>query len=76
MLLKQKLKVLTPTESKSKGVIRPDMDGPLIKGNGDIDYLCGKCNHVIAKSVNRWDLERMVNAAFECYKCKKINVLQ
>lgn len=57
--------------SKSKGLPQETRMQPFIKGNSDVDYLCGNCGHLLAESVNS---EQVEDITFECPVCGSYNV--
>lgn len=73
MMAVYKFKPVLATENL--GVITPDFSGPVFKGSGPDDYLCPKCDRVLAKSVTLSDLSRMLNMAIRCYDCKQVSKL-
>jgi phage FluMu protein Com len=40
-------------------------------GNGELDYVCGQCNHVVAENVSQGEIS--TDTVFECPNCKQFN---
>ena len=40
-------------------------------GNGELDYVCGQCNQVIAENVSQGEIS--TDTVFECPNCKQFN---
>ena len=51
---------------RSRPVIAAPPDEPLIRGNGDTDYVCAGCDTVIAESIAPGEIKSLV---FECSSC-------
>jgi hypothetical protein len=66
------LSVIEEPEPMSRTVIRSKAEKilPLFKGNGNIDYLCGSCQTVLAEHV--WKLS-MSNIVILCPSCHSFN---
>ncbi len=43
---------------------------PFISGKGALNYTCGKCNHLILKSIRRIQI---LDAVYKCPKCGAFN---
>ncbi len=43
---------------------------PFIAGRGALNYVCGKCNHIILKSLLRIQI---TNSVYKCPKCGAYN---
>lgn len=55
-----------PRVLKSRLVMAAPPDEPLIRGNGDMDYVCAGCERVIAESIALGEINSLV---FECAGC-------
>ncbi len=44
---------------------------PFMMGNGELDYVCGQCNYVIAENVSQGEIS--TDTAFQCPNCKEFN---
>jgi hypothetical protein len=51
---------------KTRPVIASPPDDPLVRGHGDIDYICAGCDRVIAQNIKLGEIESLV---FECSAC-------
>jgi DNA-directed RNA polymerase subunit RPC12/RpoP len=51
---------------KIRPVIASPPDEPLVRGHGNIDYICAGCDRVIAASVEPGEIKNLV---FECSGC-------
>jgi len=47
---------------------------PFIVGRGDVDYICGKCNNIIAKNVSQGQIA--ADAVFQCPNCQSFNEVE
>jgi predicted RNA-binding Zn-ribbon protein involved in translation (DUF1610 family) len=45
---------------------------PALRGEGDVDYLCGNCGAVIVEAVDRGQLQQL---AFKCPSCVRYSEL-
>jgi len=43
---------------------------PIIKGQGDVNYVCGACHTVICEHVERGQI---INIVFKCPQCQAYN---
>lgn len=46
---------------------------PIIRGDGDVDYLCGACRNVICEGVWRGQI---INLVFKCPDCSSFNLIR
>jgi rubrerythrin len=44
---------------------------PFMMGNGELDYVCGQCNYVMAENVSQGEIS--TDTAFQCPNCKEFN---
>jgi hypothetical protein len=51
---------------KVRPVIAAPPDEPLVRGGGNIDYVCAGCDRVIAKNIAAGEIKNLV---FECSGC-------
>lgn len=61
-----KMSRASPRVLKSRPVIAVPPDEPLVRGNGDTDYVCADCDRVIAESIAQGAINSLV---FECSNC-------
>ena len=56
----------SPRVVKTRPVIASPPDEPLVRGDGDIDYICAGCDRVIAEKIQLGEIRNLV---FECSAC-------
>lgn len=56
----------SPRMVKSRPVIAAPPDEPLVRGDGDTDYICAGCDRVIAECIAVGQIKNLV---FECASC-------
>ncbi|HMJ07291.1 MAG TPA: hypothetical protein VK474_13610 [Chthoniobacterales bacterium] len=61
-----KMSLASPRIIKTRPVIASPPDEPLVRGHGDIDYICAGCDRVIAENIELWEIKNLV---FECSAC-------
>ena len=61
-----KMSLAPPRILKTCPVIASPPDEPLVRGHGDIDYVCAGCDRVIAQNIKLGEIENLV---FECSAC-------
>lgn len=66
------LEIIPEPEQGTAVVLIPSTEGPipLMCGEGSHDFLCGACDNVIAKSIDRGQI---VNIVLKCPNCKSFN---
>ena len=47
---------------------------PFIVGKGDIDYICGRCDNIIAQNVSQSQISS--DAVFQCPNCQAFNEVE
>ena len=47
---------------------------PFIVGTGDIDYICGRCDNIIAQNVSQSQIAS--DAVFQCPNCQTFNEIE
>jgi DNA-directed RNA polymerase subunit RPC12/RpoP len=47
---------------------------PFIVGKGDIDYICGRCDNIIAQNVSQSQIAS--DAVFQCPNCQALNEIE
>ena len=47
---------------------------PFIVGTGDIDYICGRCDNIIAQNVSQSQIAS--DAVFQCPNCQAFNEVE
>ncbi|MGB6595312.1 MAG: hypothetical protein WCC17_23765 [Candidatus Nitrosopolaris sp.] len=47
---------------------------PFIVGRGDIDYICGACNNIIAQNVSQGQIA--ADAVYQCPNCQSFNEVE
>lgn len=70
-----KFKPVVALDVRNRGILEPDFEGPVVVGNGPDDYVCPKCDTIIAKSVTLSDLIQLQNAAIRCNECGQVSYL-
>ncbi len=60
----------SPRVVKTRPVIAAPPDEPLVRGQGDTDYICAGCDRVIAENIA---LGQIKNLVFECASCGTAN---
>jgi hypothetical protein len=61
-----KMSRASPRILRTRPVIASPPDEPLVRGRGDIDYVCAGCDRVIAKNIKPGEIKNLV---FECSGC-------
>jgi phage FluMu protein Com len=54
------------------GVVKPTFAGPVFNGDGPDDYMCLKCNHLLARGI---DQAKFINLAIWCFECGTVNAI-
>jgi hypothetical protein len=67
-----KAKIIPEPEPNTRTVfVKPEgQQGPFITGEGDINYVCGSCQVVLAQKAQTGQVSNIV---FKCPKCQKFN---
>jgi len=65
-----KMSRVSPRVVKTRPVIASPPDEPLVRGDGDTDYLCAGCDRVIAENIVLGEIKNLV---FECSRCGTCN---
>jgi len=47
---------------------------PFIVGTGDIDYICGRCDNIIAQNISQSQIAS--DAVFQCPNCQAFNEVE
>jgi DNA-directed RNA polymerase subunit RPC12/RpoP len=47
---------------------------PFIAGTGDIDYICGRCDNILAQNVSQSQIAS--DAVFQCPNCQAFNEIE
>jgi DNA-directed RNA polymerase subunit RPC12/RpoP len=47
---------------------------PFIVGTGDIDYICGRCDNIIAQNISQSQIAS--DAVFQCPNCQTFNEIE
>lgn len=63
---KIKMSPASPETLKTRPVIASPPDEPLVRGHGDISYICAGCDCVIAENIEPGEIKNLV---FECSAC-------
>jgi hypothetical protein len=58
-----------PIYKKNRGEIEP-----FIVGGGDVDYICGRCNNIIAENVSQGQIPS--DAVYQCPNCQSFNEVE
>jgi hypothetical protein len=69
------MEVIPEPKPGEASVLVLDKSGPyvIIRGVGDVDYLCGACRNVICEHVARG---QVINMVFKCPNCGSFNLLR
>jgi DNA-directed RNA polymerase subunit RPC12/RpoP len=67
-----KMKIIKQSEIGNRAVLQPasDLDA-LIKGEGDTNYVCGKCGKILFESINKGQVKDIVA---KCPVCGEFNL--
>ncbi len=68
-MMKIKLEIV-PGSSEGTPPVRKSKAAPFVRGNGEIDYICGHCEAVLAEKMR---LGQIKNLVFQCPTCGKKN---
>ena len=47
---------------------------PFVVGKGDIDYICGRCDNIIAQNVSQSQIAS--DAVYQCPNCQAFNEIE
>jgi DNA-directed RNA polymerase subunit RPC12/RpoP len=61
-----KMSPASPGTLKTRFIIAAPPDEPLLRGQGDISYLCAGCDRMIIENIEESEIENFV---FECSGC-------
>jgi DNA-directed RNA polymerase subunit RPC12/RpoP len=64
-------RIIPEPQEGTRPILKQNDNKPFIIGNGDLDYVCGKCNNVIAENVRQGEIS--TDTAFQCPNCKEFN---
>ena len=69
------MKIIPKPKDGTATILKLSKNGKfhLIKGHGYDNYLCGACNNIICKNVERGQI---VNIVFECPNCHNYNLVR
>lgn len=56
--------------TRSVLVMGPDVTGSLIKGGGDLSYMCGECGKTLLRNVG---YKQIQNVVIKCNNCERHN---
>lgn len=67
-----KMKIIKQTEVGNRPILRPgpELDA-LVKGEGNIDYICGNCGKVLYEKINKGQVTEIV---VKCPVCGELNL--
>ena len=65
-----KMSLASSKTMKARPLIASPHDEPLVRGNGDTDYVCAACDRIVAASIGFGDIRNLV---FECSGCGAFN---
>jgi DNA-directed RNA polymerase subunit RPC12/RpoP len=68
-MMRIKLEIV-PGGSEEGALVKEFETAPVFTGNGDVDYVCGHCEAILAKNMR---LDQIKNLVLECPKCGKYN---
>jgi len=65
------LSVIPEPKPNTRTVLIPKGDFPVLRGEGNLDLICGKCGQILVESAGRgiW----LKNFVIQCPKCKSFN---
>jgi len=68
----RKLKIIPKPDESERVILRTDSKdiSIIIKGEGDLDLLCGSCGAILAKGINEGQIRNIV---LYCNKCRSYN---
>ena len=69
-------RVIPEPQEETRPVYKKDTSKiePFIVGRGDIDYICGMCNNIIAQNVSQSQIAS--DAVFQCPNCQAFNEVE
>ena len=70
-MMKIKLEVISKPSEGTRTIMEPKV-GPAFKGDGDTDYICGKCGTVLAEKMRKGQVQ-IKNIVVRCPKCGQYN---
>jgi DNA-directed RNA polymerase subunit RPC12/RpoP len=66
-----KLNTITPQQAKNSTVLAGNGKSSVVfRGDGNLDYICGKCESIVAEGVAENQIKDVV---FKCNKCGSYN---
>ena len=68
-MMRIKLEVVAGSSEEDRPVREPKAP-PLWTGNGDVDYICGNCEAVLAAKMRKGQIKNLV---LQCPSCGKYN---
>jgi DNA-directed RNA polymerase subunit RPC12/RpoP len=68
-MMKIKLEIVKKSSEEAPPV-RESKAAPFIRGNGDVDYICGNCEAVLAEKMRIGQIKDLV---YQCPTCGKLN---
>ena len=67
------MKVISkPKEGAASRVLMMTRKNPVIKGDGEDNYLCGKCKFVICENIKHGQI---IDVVFKCPNCESYNAI-
>jgi predicted RNA-binding Zn-ribbon protein involved in translation (DUF1610 family) len=69
------MEVIPEPRSGEASVLVLDKSGPyaIIRGEGDVDYVCGACQNVICEGAGRG---QVISLVFKCPNCGSFNLIR
>lgn len=63
-----KLRIVAEPETRTRSVVAPDFAGPVFKGSGQDNGLCGSCGKILVEG-----LGSISNVVIKCFDCGSFN---
>ena len=57
---------IVPGGSEGTGPVREPRAAPVFRGKGEVDYVCGQCEAVLAEKM---DMGQIIHLVLECPSC-------
>ena len=68
----KKLRVIPEPLPGTASVLSVLSDGPVVQSEGDTDFVCGSCGHLLLKAVAS---DQVRNLVVHCSRCKAFNAV-
>jgi len=64
-----RLNVIPEPQPNTRTILAPQ-NGPAIRGGGEIDFICGNCESLLAEGISE---DQIRNIVFKCSNCGQYN---